>query len=269
MNNQHWHIIGLGWLGVAIAEAMVSPSRRVSGTTRNKEKAELLRAKFPDLEVTIWNSETEEAPHIPPGVSHLFIAIPPSGSAAGVYAQALTAIIQQLKLASPQAKLIFTSSTSVYSDWPGVYHEESNLDGHGSVVIQTAEKTVKNLWKNLLIIRLSGLAGYGRVPGRFFAGKPVDGNKMVNLIHRDDIVSFILHLESKGDSAIGVVNLTCPIAVTRKALYTLNSQQYGFVLPRFEDGELHERRITSIRSDLFQNFVFKYQTPLEFPVETV
>ncbi len=265
MTNLHWHIIGLGWLGGAWAEVLCKRGVRVSGTVRTKEKAMKWKEKHPSMDISIWNSASEAAPHIPPGVTHLLLCIPPSGVEPLLYAQALVAVARQLRIASPQAKLMFTSSTSVYPEASGTYSEGSMIPGEGSLVIQTAEKALSEVWQNLLIIRLSGLAGYGRVPGRFFAGKPVDGSRWVNLIHRDDILGFLAHLEAHPE-AHGTVNLSCPQAVTRRELYALNAQQYGFQLPVFSHDEAGERRVVSERKELFKDFVFCFQSPLEFPI---
>lgn len=266
MMEQHWHIVGLGWLGSAIAKELFVRKMRVSGTCRSKEKAMALQADMPSLEVTLWNSVTESAPHIPPGVTHLVLAIPPSGRDSAQYAAVVMGVVSQLLIASPEAKFIFTSSTSVYPEAPGVYDEGGVVQGKGSQVVQAAEYALRSSWTKHWIIRLSGLAGYGRVPGRYFAGKPVEGNKLVNLIHRDDIVSFMMQFAAF-DNALGIVNLTCPKAVTRTALYTLNAQQYGFEMPVFIDSEQEERRIISSRFDLFKSFTFKYDSPLDFPVQ--
>lgn len=265
MKSLHWHIIGLGWLGSAVAKSLLESGARVSGTCRSREKAQVLQ-QINGLEVTLWDSNTESASHIPPGVTHLLFAVPPSGREASLYAAAIAAVVAQLSFASPNAKFIFTSSTSVYPEAPGRYDENAVVKGEGSQVIQAAEEVLFSSNICYWIIRLSGLAGYGRVPGRYFAGRQVEGDKTVNLIHRDDIVSFILQF-ADNSAAQGIVNLTCPEQVTRRALYTLNSQQYGFEIPVFLDSEPHIRQIVSMRENLFQEFTFRYQTPLQFPVE--
>ena len=146
----HWHIIGLGWLGSALAQSLITQGIRVSGTCRAKENADTLQKQMPELEVTLWDSSSGLSPHIPPGVSHLVFAVPPSGISPDFYAQAISAVAQQLKLASPKAKFIFTSSTSVYPEAPGKYNEQSVVKGAGSQVVQVAEEALlaagMNLW---------------------------------------------------------------------------------------------------------------------------
>ncbi|MCQ5003221.1 SDR family NAD(P)-dependent oxidoreductase, partial [Escherichia coli] len=42
------------------------------------------------------------------------------------------------------------------------------------------------------ILRLAGVVGAGRHPGRFFAGKTApDGDHVVNLVHLDDVIGAI------------------------------------------------------------------------------
>ena len=59
-------------------------------------------------------------------------------------------------------------------------------------------QTIENLfWNNIkfetTIVRLGGLIGYSRNPGRFFNNKKLVSNpdSKVNLIHRDDCINII------------------------------------------------------------------------------
>lgn len=90
-------------------------------------------------------------------------------------------------------KVIFISSTSVYNSTNSVVTEEGGAESQESVLFQ-----IENLFRNntsfqTTIVRLAGLIGYQRHPGRFFLnGKKVQQpDAPVNLIHRDDCIGIV------------------------------------------------------------------------------
>lgn len=119
-------------------------------------------------------------------------------------------------------RIIFTSSTSVYGDVQGIVKEGTprNPVTASGRVLKELEDWLHNLpGTSVDILRLAGLVGPGRHPGRFFAGKTApDGHHGVNLVHLDDVVSAITLLlqAPKGDTSIIYVRLcirrvTCSI----------------------------------------------------------
>lgn len=92
-------------------------------------------------------------------------------------------------------RIIFTSSTSVYGDIDGMAKENTErrpVTASGRV-LKELEDWLHNLpGTQVDILRLAGLVGPGRHPGRFFAGKSApDGQHGVNLVHLEDVIGAI------------------------------------------------------------------------------
>ena len=89
------------------------------------------------------------------------------------------------------SKIFLYSTTSIYADWEGLITESSFLDKNH----QRYEGEKYLLEKGVNIFTLSGICGEGRKPKDWLLkGSIKNGNKIVNLIHRDDIVNITIEL---------------------------------------------------------------------------
>ncbi|HEY0897347.1 MAG TPA: hypothetical protein VGE15_12395 [Sphingobacteriaceae bacterium] len=86
----------------------------------------------------------------------------------------------------------------------------------------------------VFILRLGGLIGPGRHPGRFFAGRTdiPNGLSPVNLIHLEDAVGIIRKLAG-GEFAPGIYNGCAPDHPSRREFYGLAAGKLGVALPEF------------------------------------
>ena len=189
-------IVGCGWLGLPLAKFLISKNFSVKGSTARVEKLNLLE-KFgivpylvqlnPDLIGNSLNAFFDSdiaIINIPPGRK--------SGSDDYVLKmQNLNAAINS----SPIKKVIFISSTSVYPNNNFLVNEESDIDiSEGALRMFYAEDVFrKNSNLQTTIIRMAGLIGPDRHPGRFFGGRENTPNGLapVNLIHLEDCIGLI------------------------------------------------------------------------------
>lgn len=170
-------IVGLGWLGMPLAMSLTAAGWQVTGSKTTLDGVNAARNSGIDsylLELTPeLNCESDDLDALL-SVDALVITLPASRTASG---ESYVLAVQQLvdsALAYNVPRIIFTSSTSVYGDASGVTKESSALEP-----VTIAGKTLQNLesWLHQLpntsvdILRLSGLVGPGRHPGRFLAGK--------------------------------------------------------------------------------------------------
>lgn len=90
----------------------------------------------------------------------------------------------------PSQQIIYTSSTAVYQDNGSEHDENSTAINHNHPTWQI-EQLLKSHQSNIL--RLSGLVGPNRHPGRFFRKTAVirNPNNPVNLIHIDDAMGLL------------------------------------------------------------------------------
>ena len=189
-------IVGCGWLGLPLAKFLISKNFSLKGSTTRVEKLNLLE-KFgivpylvqlnPDLIGNNLNAFFDSdiaIINIPPGRK--------SGSDDYVLKmQNLNAAINS----SPIKKVIFISSTSVYPNTEDWVNEESDIDiSEGALRMFHAEDVFrKNSNLQTTIIRMAGLIGPDRHPGRFFGGRENTPNGLapVNLIHLEDCIGLI------------------------------------------------------------------------------
>jgi nucleoside-diphosphate-sugar epimerase len=81
------------------------------------------------------------------------------------------------------------------------------------------------------IVRLAGLVGPGRHPGRFFAGKSApDGQHGVNLVHLEDVIGAI-ELLLQAPKGGHIYNICAPSHPARSTFYPLMARQLGLAPP--------------------------------------
>ncbi|WP_416412113.1 SDR family oxidoreductase [Pantoea sp. App145] len=234
-------IVGLGWLGMPLAMALTARGWQVTGSKTSPDGVDAARRCGIEACQLVLTPELEcEADDLNTllSVDALVVTLPASRTVQGGedYMQAVQNVVDTA-LAYKVPRIIFTSSTSVYGPGPGVMKERSPLRPE-----TVAGKTLVALenWLHDLpgtsvdIVRLAGLVGPNRHPGRFLAGKTdlSDGSHVVNLVHLDDVVEAIVLLlqTPKGGR---VYNLCAPKHPTRSEFYPTVARQLGLTPPTF------------------------------------
>ncbi|MDU5804454.1 MAG: hypothetical protein E6Z62_00665 [Haemophilus parainfluenzae] len=95
--------------------------------------------------------------------------------------------------------MIFTSSTSVFSNISGQFDEGAQLSAEteiGKTLIQAEQCLFQSEISYCDVLRLAGLIGKQRHPVKFLAGKCnlKQGNSPVNLVHLEDCIQAITAL---------------------------------------------------------------------------
>ncbi|QGY29816.1 SDR family oxidoreductase [Pantoea cypripedii] len=234
-------IVGLGWLGMPLAMALTARGWQVTGSKTSPDGVDAARRCGIEACQLVLTPELEcEADDLNTllSVDALVVTLPASRTVQGGedYMQAVQNVVDTA-LAYKVPRIIFTSSTSVYGPGPGVMKERSPLRPE-----TVAGKTLVALenWLHDLpgtsvdIVRLAGLVGPNRHPGRFLAGKTdlSDGSHVVNLVHLDDVVEAIVLLlqTPKGGR---VYNLCAPKHPARSEFYPTVARQLGLTAPTF------------------------------------
>ncbi len=161
--------------------------------------------------------------------------------------------------AFPHTSLIFTSSTSVYPQTDGsIVTEDSpaNPDSENGRILREAEDTV--LAAGGSVLRLSGIYGPGRSIHlkRIFSGEAQiesgEPGRLLNQIHRDDIVSAIVHLLSLApeDFRGEIFNLSDDTSLTMRTCYEWLAERYQKKLgPEVEANRTGKRAWTNKQVD--------------------
>ena len=193
----------------------------------------------------------------------LLVTLPPKRSEAGTRERYPAQIQAALEHVSPNTHVVFTSSTSVY---PELNRTVTETDAGGDVsesgqAILEAEAFLSA--RNATILRLAGLYGYDRQPGRRLAGREVSGGDApVNLVHRDDVVAVLVRVLEHNLRSL-TLNVCADRHPTRREVYIRQAERYGFPPPRF--AEPHAQNYKMVRNEALKSslgFTFRYPDPL-------
>ncbi|MGK9172857.1 SDR family oxidoreductase [Yokenella regensburgei] len=268
-------IVGLGWLGMPLALSLTARGWQVVGSKTTQDGVEA--ARMSGVESYVLKLEPElvcDADDLEAlmQADALVITLPARRSGPGeeFYLQAIQEIVDSA-LAWRVPRILFTSSTSVYGDVSGSVKETMprNPVTASGRVLKELEDWLHNLpGTSVDILRLAGLVGPGRHPGRFFAGKTApDGQHGVNLVHLDDVISAItLLLQSpKGGH---IYNLCAPQHPARSVFYPLMARQLGLAEPLFLDapGQGKGKLVDGNRICHELGFEYQYPDPMTMPM---
>lgn len=149
----------------------------------------------------------------------------------------------------PEAKLVFTSSSSVYAQHQGeLVTEESDTipDRATGEILLESEKVI--LDAGGVVARLAGIYGPGRsvLLRKFLDGEAVieeDGQRFINTIHRDDAAQAILHLISLRPFPAGeIFNVADSVTMTQLGVYQGLAEISGKDLPPGGPRDLNRKR---------------------------
>ncbi len=258
-------ILGCGWLGFPLALRLTREGYPVKGsTTRVEERNRLLHYGIPLTLLTVEENGIEGEASDFFKTDCLIITLPfkRSFSDPVVYFRHMQSVLTAVKQFSVPW-VILMSSTLVYPS-------------HSLLAVETIDLTpdslrgkiqldVEKLWLDspdcdATILRLAGLFGPDRLPGRFLRDKAVedDGSAPVNLVHREDVIEIIVHiLQRKCQNEI--FNICADTHPTKKEFYTYSAQKQGFPLPVFSSEPSSKYKIvdnTKIKTLL--GYTFRY-----------
>lgn len=255
-NTQRVLVVGAGWLGLPLAEALKAAGHAVQVSNRSGASAAFTAAGLSAMALDL----DEALPDLT-AFEVVIASFPPAARAGNdtLYAQRLQRLCQAL---SPKVRFVLISSTSVYPQAAGVYTEVSmTLAEHA---VRQGEEVVLKHFLEALILRAGGLAGYDRLIGRYFSGRELtDPTQVVNLIHRDDVVGAALHLMAA--KAQGCYNLVAPEHPSKAAVYAadLEALQLAPFLATAKL-EVEAPRIISSEKLIATGYEFQHPNPFFF-----
>lgn len=243
-------MVGLGWLGIPLANFLASKGFDISGTTRSSEKQQQLSAK--GWEVMCLDASTDES--IPTSFFEAcelaIINIPPGKLRENNrYAEVCCSIATAIPSTS---KVLFISTTGIYPDDALITNEDEFSRTpylKENLFALTEERLDAILKERLTIVRFAGLIGPNRNPARFLEGKTdvPNPNAPVNLIHLNDCIQLIykiIELESWGE----VFNACSSEHPTREVYYTSMCQRFGLEAPTFNNVNSVKKLVSNTKS---------------------
>ncbi|ART79695.1 NAD(P)-binding domain-containing protein [Oceanisphaera avium] len=233
-NAERVAIVGLGWLGEPLALTLQRLGYQVSGTTTTPEKAERLNKQ--GITTLLWELNHAMPARWPSELNAdtLIICVPPGKLPH--YTEQLSAVAK-LAAAAGFSRLIYTSATSIYGG-EGIKQEaDAKPDSERGERMQACETAMHNSGiARVLCLRLSGLVGGSREPGRFLAGRSFEGgDEPINLVAQEDLLRFFPALLAKNDWP-AALNVSAPHHPSRKAFYSQAAKLRQLPPPNFSGG---------------------------------
>ncbi|MBV9009077.1 MAG: SDR family oxidoreductase [Verrucomicrobia bacterium] len=159
-----------------------------------------------------------------------------SGGSADEYRRVYRDGVRNLLAAFPAARVIFTSSTSVYGQRDGSWVDENSpaeAASEKAKILREAEELI--LRHAGIVLRLGGIHGPGRsfllqavLSGRISAGR----DRYVNGIHRDDAAAAIHLVITKPPSRNGIFNVVDDTPALRSEIVAFLAKQLRRPLPQ-------------------------------------
>lgn len=264
-------VLGCGWLGLPLAKALVAEGYSVAGTTTTPTRVLTMRhAGIRPYLLSLGGKFTaidrDTLYTLLSGTDVLVLNVPPRrGTAASSYSDLLHPVAEAAT-ACRVSQVLFVSSTSVYPDEPRAMREadaqaasDASSDMLRAEDLFAPQSTSQGQPCNT-VVRLAGLFGPQRPPGRFLAGRHdvAQANAPVNLIHLADCVGLLTAIIRQ--QAWGFTFNACAIAhPVRGDFYPKAAQQLGLQPPDFRlDDALGGKTIDSTLIRQTLDYRFKY-----------
>jgi len=228
-------IVGCGYLGGRVADALTLGGRPVFALTRSRADELTARGIRPILGDVTDPGSLQQLPEVERVVYAVGMDRSAGKSMREVYVGGLRNVLAALP-GAPQ--LTYVSSTGVYGQTSGEWVTEASptdpTDESGKVVLE-AERALREVRPDATILRFAGIYGPGRLLRKqpLLKGDPYIGNadKFLNLIHVADGVRAVLAAESVTGRTFNIADGT---PVSRRDFYTHLAQLLAAPPARFE-----------------------------------
>ncbi len=219
-------IAGCGFLGEAAADFFAAGGWRVVGLTHSPDSAARLAGKpYPVLSADISSGASLAALRADLGAFEAVVHCASSGrGGAEAYGSVYVDGCTHLTAFFPEARLVFTGSTSVYAQVDGSWVDETSParpDRETGRLLLAAEGVTRAAAG--CVLRLAGIYGPGRsaLRRKFLDGAATlenGGARWINQIHRDDAVSAIATVIRSGAPG-AIYNVVDDEPATQRTVY--------------------------------------------------
>jgi nucleoside-diphosphate-sugar epimerase len=217
-------IAGCGYVGEAAADVFHEEGWEVEGWTASAESARRLEEKpYRVRAVDVANTAAVSEGNASREFDVVVQCVSSHGGEAEQYRRIYFEGARNLIGAWPGARLLFTSSTSVYAQLNGDAVDEASpaepVHEKGRILRETEELVLSH---GGVVARLGGIHGPGRsfFVTRFLEGAAVidpDDRRLINQAHRDDIKTALLLLAKREEG--GIFNVVGDQPITAREAY--------------------------------------------------
>ena len=280
-------IIGCGWLGKALAISLLNKKHSVLGTSSKLENVEQLNQQSICAQKLLLPADTEQlALHDVFTKQNLVIAITPQFKQGRTdYADKIAQLVDAAQQRGLVQRIILLSSSAIYNGLAGNVDEDSVLcmEAEKVQILNAAEQVVLNFPKQDpeqdpeqdtksgsrqgTVIRLAGLVGPERHPGKFILANKTLNNSTapVNLIHQNDAIGLIESL-LQVESPQGVFNGVSDTHVSKQMYYQVAAKTLKLPPPIFAQKNIIEttRVVSGEKAKKALNYQFVYPDLLDW-----
>ncbi|NGN97814.1 NAD-dependent epimerase/dehydratase family protein [Grimontia sp. S25] len=268
-------ISGCGWLGLPLAEHLHQVGYSVTGSKRSVVSLNELELKHINGVVFDIFSEEHDPSSQPLFESDVFVANIPPGRRTidgNVFVIAMKRMVDAAKSGGVK-QFIFISTSSVYGSVTGLVTEKTVCEPNtesGKAHREIEDYVFAEFGDRGVVLRLSGLIGDQRHPGKHLAGREnvSRGLDPVNLVHREDCiqaVSAIIALQSGGET----FHLSATDHPTRSAFYRWAAAGLGLQEPQFIEDGGEGKVIVADHTLQTLGMTLKYPSPFDMPLPTL
>jgi len=262
--------LGCGWLGFPLGVRLLEHNHFVRGSTTTKDKIPLME------ESGIEPYYLQLDPHISGDDVTSFFDVdtvvlnvpPPRVPDRIIFMQQQADELVSYINASAVRRLVMVSSTGVYAPRrqnadESDPHPPETENGKGLVAMESL--LMDDLKASVAVVRMAGLFGPERNPGRFLSGRQASGNgqEPVNMIHLEDAIGVISALIEQPELT-GIYNACAREHPTRNEFYLKASELCGIAPPVLKDTEPRPwKRIISEKIRQSTGYRFEYDNPID------
>ncbi|WP_423187484.1 epimerase [Alishewanella sp. d11] len=224
-------IVGCGWLGQQLAQPLSLAGWQVFGSRRTLAAAQNLAKPITGISLALPDIELSAELRALFSDAWVICTIPPglrSGNSASEYLPSLAALAALCQDVGIKGG-IHISSTGVYQGLAGAVSETAELVlTLPRVALLAQGEQILRQSGPWLTLRLAGLMGPGRHPGRFVQGKTISGAEQpVNMVHSADVAAALLTLFKQWPLPKSCYNLSSPARISKTDFYQAACQRLG------------------------------------------
>ena len=249
-------IIGCGWLGFPLAKRLLAAGYEVRGTTTSQQKISSLQEAgieaylltLPVADISLNANPVEEITRLW-CADQLVLCLPPGRNSAfaKTYPASIMSAVLAFRRNQPSGRILFTSSTGVYGDMAGEVDEKTSIkptsERQLSLLLAEAQVAAQSQ-RPYQILRLGGLYGGERHPGKYLAGRKdiPNGDAPINLVSRDRVIEEIHAALDHPFWTLSLKNVVDPEHLCKRDYYSAYAKTHHLPMPTFlaggEDGKV-------------------------------
>lgn len=258
-------LIGMGYLGTPLAQALIKQGFPVTATKTTNKTSQPFTHDLSLLPFDITQLTNQD--NLPAEIQNadiLIYNIPP------IQPQYVEIFFRKL---NANQKIIYTSSTSVYGKNMGSIDENTPIPSPSinAPIVLELEFLAKKYFKHLALLRFGGLYGntpfQKRHPVTFLAGKKElkTGHEYLHLVHVYDCIKAIVKVIEKDLFPIEL-NIISDLRILKKDYYTEMVQKLHLDLPMYDDNPVHNATQISNHKSI-KLLGMTYRNPIDYFIE--